>query len=78
MANRTNHPKKNTVVEEVINESIGIPIEESIIVEKPVEVVTIENTILLENIQSLRFVDLNGKLFRLELRSSGVYWLYPV
>ena len=70
MANRTNHPKKNVEIEE--------PVIEEIIVEKPVEVVTIENTILLENIQSLRFVDLEGKLFRLELRSSGVYWLYPV
>ncbi len=42
------------------------------------EVVRIENTLLFERIPQYRFVDENGRMFRLELRSSGVYWLYPV
>jgi len=42
------------------------------------EVVRIENSPLFERIPQYRFVDENGRMFRLELRSSGVYWLYPV
>lgn len=85
MANRTNHPKKLQTVavepefvghdEPVIEAPV---IEEPIIVEeKPAEEVTIENTILLEKINELRFVDSKGKWFRLEIHASGVYWLYP-
>lgn len=55
-------------------------------VNKPVPVIelepiqeeaTIDETVLLENISNLRFVDKNGKFFRLEAKASGVYWLYP-
>lgn len=76
MANRTNHPKKK--VEPIIEAHIDEPVEVPVIIEeKPAEVVTIENTILLENIQAIRFIDDKGKLFRLEIHQSGVYWLYP-
>ena len=53
--------------------------EEHELVEEIVEeVVTIDQVILLEKIPDYRFVDENGRMFRLELHSSGVYWLYPV
>lgn len=41
------------------------------------EVKPIRDTLYLESIPQYRFVK-DGKEFRLELRSSGVYWLYPV
>lgn len=53
-------------------------VSEPIIEDEPEEEITIDETLLFERIPEYRFVDDNGKLFRLELKSSGVYWLYPV
>ena len=52
-------------------------VSEPIIEDEPEEEITIDETLLFERIPEYRFVDDNGKLFRLELKSSGVYWLYP-
>lgn len=52
--------------------------EEHELVEEIVEeVVTIDQVILSEKIPDLRILMPDGKFTRLELHSSGVYWLYP-
>lgn len=46
--------------------------------EKPEKEVMIDDVLLFERIPEYRFVDENGRMFRFEIHSSGVYWLYPV
>jgi len=53
-------------------------VSEPAIIEEEAEEVMIDAVLLFERIPDYRFVDENGKMFRMELKSSGVYWLYPV
>lgn len=69
--------KSSVVMPEIEKPDLNVK-EELPIDEIGEEVVRIENTLLFERIPQYRFVDENGRMFRLELRSSGVYWLYPV
>jgi len=69
--------KRSVVMPEIEKPNLNVK-EELPIDEIGEEVVRIENTLLFERIPQYRFVDENGRMFRLELRSSGVYWLYPV
>ncbi len=69
--------KRSVVMPEIEKPDLNVK-EELPIDEIGEEVVRIENTLLFERIPQYRFVDENGRMFRLELRSSGVYWLYPV
>lgn len=63
--------RKISAVEAVIEEPATIQ-------DEPEEEVMIDYALLFERIPEYRFVDENGKMFRMELKSSGVYWLYPV
>jgi len=69
--------KRSVVMPEIEKPNLNVK-EELPIDEIGEEVVRIENALLFERIPQYRFVDENGRMFRLELRSSGVYWLYPV
>jgi hypothetical protein len=69
--------KRSVVMPEIEKPDLNVK-EELPVDEIGEEVVRIENTLLFERIPQYRFVDENGRMFRLELRSSGVYWLYPV
>jgi len=69
--------KRSVVMPEIKKPDLNVK-EELPVDEIGEEVVRIENTLLFERIPQYRCVDENGRMFRLELRSSGVYWLYAV
>jgi len=69
--------KRSVVMPEIEKPDLNVK-EELPVDEIGEEVVRIENTLLFERIPQYRCVDENGRMFRLELRSSGVYWLYAV